>query len=105
MTDIIGAFWDAFQAEDMTGIRSVYPGITAEQRQAWSGLFDNAERVAVTHSIGAFSLRSTLATVQMSVEWEIRVSGRNLRQNFDGRATFQLEGTRWAMTAYEQDQR
>ena len=86
----------AIESRDLDRLRSAYPGMTADQEQAWRGFFSNVSALQATLEILELDISGDTARARMEATYEYRMN-RSETQTFVFTASFRRGTDGWRM--------
>jgi hypothetical protein len=97
---VFEAYARAIESRDVSAIRRVYPGLTADQQRGFEQFFESARKIDVTFRVANVEGTPTSADVRVSGRYEYEGSaGRTERQPVSFAATLRKEGGGWRLVA------
>jgi len=90
----------AIEARDVSAIRRVYPGLTAEQQRGFEQFFESARKLNVTFRVASVDGSATSAEAHVNGTYQYESSqGRVERQPVSFVATLRRDGSSWRLVS------
>jgi len=96
--DVVEQYRTAIQREDISALRSVFPGMPASREQSLRSFFNLAENLRVGADLGDISLQGDEATVEVVFRYDFRISGGNESDDDPQRLSLRRESGRWIIS-------
>jgi eukaryotic-like serine/threonine-protein kinase len=94
------AYARAIESRDVSAIRRVYPGLTADQQRGFEQFFQSARRINVTFRVANVEGSGATADARLSGTYEYESSsGKMERQPVSFAATVRREGSGWRLVS------
>jgi len=90
----------AIEARDVSAIRRVYPGLTADQQSGFEQFFESARKLNVTFRVTSVDGTATTAEAHVTGSYQYEgSSGRVERQPVSFVATLRRDGSAWRLVS------
>jgi eukaryotic-like serine/threonine-protein kinase len=97
---VFEAYARAIESRDVSAIRRVYPGLTADQQRGFEQFFESARKINVTFRVASVDGTASSADVRVTGRYEYETSaGRAERQTVGFTAGLKREGAGWRMVS------
>ena len=97
---VLEAYARAIESRDVSAIRRVYPGLTADQQRGFEQFFESARKIDVTFRVASVEGTPTTADVRVTGRYEYENSaGRAERQPVAFAAAVRKDGSAWRLVA------
>jgi len=100
VTPVLEAYARAIESRDVSAIRRVYPGLTAEQQRGFEQFFESARKINVTFRVASVEGTPTTADVRVTGRYEYETSaGHAERQTIGFAAALKRDGSAWRLVS------
>ena len=97
---VLEAYARAIESRDVSAIRRVYPGLTADQQRGFEQFFESARKINVTFRVASVDGTPSTADVRVTGRYEYENSaGRAERQPVAFAAAVRKDGSSWRLVA------
>jgi hypothetical protein len=97
---VLEAYARAIESRDVSAIRRVYPGLTADQQRGFEQFFESARKLNVTFRIASVEGTASTAEARVSGSYAYESSsGRAERQPVSFLATLRRDGGGWRLVS------
>jgi eukaryotic-like serine/threonine-protein kinase len=97
---VIEAYARAIESRDVSAIRRVYPGLTADQQRGFEQFFESARKIDVTFRVASVDGTASTADVRVTGRYEYENSaGRTERTPVSFAAAVRRDGSAWRLVA------
>ena len=97
---VFEAYARAIESRDVSAIRRVYPGLTADQQRGFEQFFESARKINVTFRVASVDGTASTADVRVTGRYEYENSaGRAERQPVSFAAAVRRDGSAWRLVA------
>jgi serine/threonine-protein kinase len=100
VTPVLEAYARAIESRDVSAIRRVYPGLTADQQHGFEQFFESARKINVTFRVTSVEGTATTADVRVTGRYEYETSaGHAERQTIGFAAALKRDGSAWRLVS------
>jgi len=100
VTPVLEAYARAIESRDVSAIRRVYPGLTADQQHGFEQFFESARKINVTFRVASVEGTATTADVRVTGRYEYETSaGHAERQTIGFAAALKRDGSAWRLVS------
>ena len=100
VTPVLEAYARAIESRDVSAIRRVYPGLTADQQHGFEQFFESARKINVTFRVASVEGTPTTADVRVTGRYEYETSaGHAERQTIAFAAALKRDGSAWRLVS------
>ncbi len=97
---VFEAYARAIESRDVSAIRRVYPGLTADQQRGFEQFFESARKINVTFRVASVDGTASTADVRVTGRYEYESSaGRTERTPVSFAAAVRRDGSTWGLVA------
>jgi hypothetical protein len=97
---VFEAYARAIESRDVSAIRRVYPGLTADQQRGFEQFFESARKINVTFRVASVDGTASTADVRVTGRYEYESSaGRTERTPVSFAAAVRRDGSTWRLVA------
>jgi hypothetical protein len=97
---VLEAYARAIESRDVSAIRRVYPGLTADQQRGFEQFFESARKINVTFRVASVDGTPSTADVRVTGRYEYENSaGRAERTAVAFAAAVRKDGSAWRLVA------
>ena len=97
---VLEAYARAIESRDVSAIRRVYPGLTADQQRGFEQFFESARKINVTFRVASVDGTASTADVRVTGRYEYESSaGRAERTPVGFAASLRKDGATWRMVS------
>jgi serine/threonine-protein kinase len=97
---VFEAYARAIESRDVSAIRRVYPGLTAEQQRGFEQFFESARKINVTFRVASVDGTPSTADVRVTGSYAYETSsGRPERQGVNFAAALRRDGAGWRLVS------